>query len=253
MPQWLNDLIVWFGSKIEFFIGGTVVTLIAIFINKQIQNRIINIKELEFLSKFVEDFIVKTNIPMKDRLAEYYMHLAPTEELRKRWEKYRKNVTIDFIKEKEETIDKLGKSIRDLVYDIGNLKRDKSADEKTIEELQQKLESYQVEIEKIEYEATPRFMDFKSQKLVSVLIGEEFTVDPIYNYRLRDVILESGDYKAIIEQELESEDVKPATIVLPRSKLMITVYPDYSMTFISAMREYKGKLIGGKFLLSFPS
>lgn len=96
---------IWLGFA-KFLLGTFILGLVTTFVNNEIQNREIELKEIEQLGKFI-DHALTEDVGVRKRFAHYFSKVTRSERLRKRWEDYYKDVEIEFvaIKEKKNRIE----------------------------------------------------------------------------------------------------------------------------------------------------
>jgi len=120
---WLN-----FG---KFFLGTFILGIATFFVNKDIQNREIEIKEQEQIGKYI-DHAIHEDVGLRLRFAQYFSNVSRSEVLRQRWSDYLKVVQTEFDakkKEKEDLENKLSEETtlqeRDrLLAEIAQLKEE---------------------------------------------------------------------------------------------------------------------------------
>ena len=89
---------------VKFFLGTFTVGVTTIVVNYQIQNRELELKELEKLGGYV-DHALEENIGVRRRFSQYFATVTRSNSLRKRWEEYNLLVEQEYgkvVKDKEE-------------------------------------------------------------------------------------------------------------------------------------------------------
>ena len=88
----------WLGF-FKFFFGTFILGLATFLVNKDIQNREVEIKEQEQIAKYIEHAI-HDNVGIRLRFAQYFANVTRSEVLRQRWESYLTVAQKDFDEEK---------------------------------------------------------------------------------------------------------------------------------------------------------
>jgi hypothetical protein len=99
-------LTIWVGFA-KFVLGTFILGLVTAFINNEIQNREIELKEIEQLGKFI-DHALTEDVGVRKRFAHYFSKVTRSEKLRERWSEYYKDVEVEFnfIESKKHEIEK---------------------------------------------------------------------------------------------------------------------------------------------------
>lgn len=99
-------LTIWLGFA-KFLLGTFVLGLVTAFINSEIQNREIELKEIEQLGRFIDHALIE-DVGVRKRFAHYFSKVTRSDELRLRWQEYYSDVEDEFkeTKQKKEEIDK---------------------------------------------------------------------------------------------------------------------------------------------------
>ena len=103
-------------NLVRLLLGTTVVGIFIAFLNYQIQNREVEIKELEQLGKFIEHAL-NENIAVRQRFAVYFATVSRSEKMRDRWKKY-KIVVDNEEKETKDRVERLEKEISEIVTPV---------------------------------------------------------------------------------------------------------------------------------------
>jgi hypothetical protein len=88
-------------SFCKFFLGTFVLGLLTFVVNRDIQNREIEIKEQEHIAKYIEHAI-QDDVGMRLRFAQYFTHVTRFETLKERWSDYLKVVQAEYDKDEQE-------------------------------------------------------------------------------------------------------------------------------------------------------
>lgn len=100
-----EKLKIWLGF-VKFLLGTFFLGLITTFVNNEIQNREIELKEIEQLGKFI-DHALTEDVGVRKRFSHYFAKVTRSDRLRERWQEYYADVEIEFIatKQKKNKID----------------------------------------------------------------------------------------------------------------------------------------------------
>ena len=90
-PDHLNE---WLGFW-KFFLGTFILGVATFFVNKDIQNREVEIKEQEHIGKYLEHAI-EEDVGIRLRFAQYFSNVSRSEVLRKRWNDYLKIIQKEY-------------------------------------------------------------------------------------------------------------------------------------------------------------
>lgn len=96
----LENLKEWLGFW-KFFLGTFLLGLATFLVNKDIQNREIEIKEQEQIAKYI-DHAITEDVGIRLRFAQYFRNVTRSETLRERWDDYLKIVQAEFDAKKKE-------------------------------------------------------------------------------------------------------------------------------------------------------
>jgi len=123
----------WMGFA-KFFLGTVILGLVASLISYHIQNREIEIKEMEQLGSYMEQAIDE-NLAVQKRFAEYFSTVTTSKKLRKRWDEYENIVDQKIRNEQEKLAEK---------------EEEAKKEQQRINELENKLEEQQEIITRLE-------------------------------------------------------------------------------------------------------
>jgi len=146
----------------QFLIGTVGIGLVTIYINYQIQEREIEIKEMETLGKFVE-LAINDNVAVRQRFAEYFSTVSRSEDLRKRWavysdilnEEFRAEEikTVEINQQKEEEEKKLA-ALREQLEEAVRTANDKQKILQMVEQQDSKIAALQAQLKEAKAEIT---------------------------------------------------------------------------------------------------
>ncbi|WP_161626825.1 peptidoglycan-binding protein [Desulfospira joergensenii] len=90
---------IWIGF-VKFLLGTVILGLVTTFVNNEIQNREIELKEIEQLGKFI-DHALTEDVGVRKRFAHYFSKVTRSERLRERWSEYYADVEKEFLATQE--------------------------------------------------------------------------------------------------------------------------------------------------------
>ena len=206
----ITDKLTWshiFGF-IQFLLGSFVLGFIALAINNKIQEKRLDIQEMQFLSEF-KKIIVHEDPRLRKQIAEYYLTLSPSPDTRKRWEEYLDNY-----------IDKEIEEVTKLTKEIESLKKEIDFKDAKQSELNSKLEEIR------EKESQLNTLK-KSKSFSGYFIPENVN----FSHYISDVIDHEGDeYKHIVKY----------AILSPNTKLLLKKLYEPKVQFVLKAPNYEG-------------
>jgi len=194
----------------KFILGSVVLGSITLMVNSRIQEREVEIKEMEQLGTFV-DKAIDDSVYIRRRFAKYFSTVTRSKEIRGRWEIYAAAIEAEF-EEKEEAKNKLDAEKADLTAKLNTLvtkskeeKKERAAIEAKLSRVEGRLAVVQNDLtqsnkpDRSEETTTRRGPGWSLKKIGGTSFDPDGTDDSIH---LQGIITGGKRNAAIIDNEV---------------------------------------------------